>query len=202
VRFLSRAWRPRQAGGQPFAVAYQHVTKENLTRQSEEVRDISELTESNKPHKILMKIFSIRVMDEKNLKSVFRNKKLRMSQPRQVIYQQLSATSKPLSPQEIYRGVLKEDRKIGLTSIYRCLDLFETLGIAFRVVLGPHVKYKLCELEHHHHHIVCKACGHVVELEFCDMPKWSKKVMKSTGYQVTDHQLSFYGVCRACREKA
>jgi Fur family ferric uptake transcriptional regulator len=69
-------------------------------------------------------------------------------------------------------------------------------------VLGPHVKYKLCELEDHHHHIVCKTCGHVVELEFCDMPKWSKTVMESTGYKVTDHQLNFYGVCRKCRAKA
>lgn len=141
-------------------------------------------------------------MGETNLKTIFKDKKLRMSYPRLVIYQQLSATVNPLSPQEIYRSLLREERRIGLTSIYRCLDLFETLGIAFKVVLGPHVKYKLCELEDHHHHIVCKTCGHVVELRFCDMPKWSKKVMESTGYQVTDHQLSFYGVCRACREKA
>jgi len=40
-----------------------------------------------------------------------------------------------------------------------------------------------------------------VELEFCDIPRWSKKVMESTGYEVTEHQLSFYGVCRKCREK-
>jgi Fur family transcriptional regulator, ferric uptake regulator len=140
-------------------------------------------------------------MGERNLKTIFKNKKLRMSLPRQVIYQQLSTLSEPLSPQEIYRGLMKEDRRIGLTSIYRCLDLFETLGIVFRVVLGGQVRYKLCEMEGHHHHIVCKTCGHVVELRFCDMPKWSRKVMESTGYQVTDHQLSFLGFCRSCRER-
>ena len=142
------------------------------------------------------------MMNKRLLKSIFRERKLRMSHPRLVIYQQLSATLSPLSPQEVYHALLKKERRIGLTSIYRCLDLFESLGIAFKVVLGTHVKYKLCELEGHHHHIVCKACGHVVELRFCDMAKWSKKVMESTGYQVTDHQLSFRGVCRACREKA
>jgi Fe2+ or Zn2+ uptake regulation protein len=56
-------------------------------------------------------------MGERNLKTIFENKKLRMSLPRQVIYQQLSAISEPLSPQEIYRGLLKENRKIGLTSL-------------------------------------------------------------------------------------
>jgi Fur family ferric uptake transcriptional regulator len=140
-------------------------------------------------------------MGERHLRTIFKDRKLRMSQPRRVIYQQLCATSKPLSPQEIYHGLLREKRKIGLTSIYRSLDLFETLGIVFRIVLGAQVKYQLCEMEGHHHHIVCKTCGHVVELRFCDMPKWSKKVMQSTGYQVTDHQLSFLGFCRTCRER-
>ena len=140
-------------------------------------------------------------MDEINLKSFFKDKKLRMSHPRLMIYQQLSATVNPLSPQEMYRSLLREERRIGLTSIYRCLDLFETLGIAFRVVLGAQVKYKLCEMEGHHHHIVCKRCGLVAELNFCDMSKWSRKVMKTTGYQLTDHQLSFLGLCRTCRER-
>ena len=141
-------------------------------------------------------------MDETNLKTLFRGKKLRMSHPRLVIYQQLSSTLNPVSPQEIYRYLLKGHRRIGLTSIYRCLDLFESLGIVFKVGHRPQGKYKLCEQEDHHHHIVCKTCGHVEELTFCDMPKWSKRVMESTGYEVTDHQLSFYGICRDCRERA
>ena len=141
-------------------------------------------------------------MDEVQLRDIFRGRKLRMSHSRLLIYDQLSVAANPLSPQEIYRYLLKKDQRIGLTSIYRSLDLFESLGIAFKIALGSQVKYKLCELEDHHHHIVCKTCGHVVELEFCDLPKWSKKVMQSTGYEVTDHQLSFYGICGVCRKKA
>ena len=86
-------------------------------------------------------------MDETNLKTIFRDKKLRMSLPRSLIYEELSKAEGPLNPQEIYRCLLKDERRIGLTSIYRCLHLFETLGIAFKVVLGPQVKYKLCHLE-------------------------------------------------------
>jgi Fur family transcriptional regulator, ferric uptake regulator len=141
-------------------------------------------------------------MDETNLKTILRERRLRMSQARLLVHEQLSATGNPLSPREIYRYLLKKEQRIGLTSIYRSLDLFESLGIAFKIALGSQVKYKLCELEDHHHHIVCKTCGHVVELEFCDLPKWSKKVMQSTGYEVTDHQLSFYGICGVCRKKA
>ena len=132
-------------------------------------------------------------------RNLFKEKKLSLSHPRLLIYQELSDVLSPLSPLEIYQNLLKKKKKIGLTSIYRSLDLFEALGIVFKITNGAAVKYKLCELEDHHHHIVCKACGNVVELNFCDISDWSKKVTESTGYQVTDHQLNFFGFCKKCK---
>jgi Fur family ferric uptake transcriptional regulator len=138
-------------------------------------------------------------MNKGLFKSFFKDKKLRLSHPRLLIYQELSNTNSFLSPQELYQCLLKKQRKIGLTSIYRALDLFESLGMAFKIMNGSSVKYKLCEIKDHHHHIICKACGNVVELSFCDISDWSKKVTESTGYQVIDHQLNFYGFCKACK---
>jgi len=122
-----------------------------------------------------------------------------LSHPRLLIYQELSHAEIPLSPQELYQRLLKRQRKIGLTSIYRSLDLFESLDMVFKIINGSSVKYKLCEIKDHHHHIICKACGDVVELNFCDISDWSKKVTESTGYQVIDHQFNFYGFCKACK---
>jgi Fur family ferric uptake transcriptional regulator len=138
-------------------------------------------------------------MNKGLFKSLIRDKKLRLSYPRLLIYQELSNLKSPSSPQEIYQCLLKKQKKIGLTSIYRALDLFESLGIVFKIINGSGVKYKLCEIEDHHHHIICKACGDVVELNFCDISDWSKKVTESTGYQVIDHQLNFYGFCKSCK---
>ena len=133
-------------------------------------------------------------------RNLFKEKKLSLSHPRLLIYQELSNASTPLSPLEIYQNLLKKKKKIGLTSIYRSLELFESLGFVFKIINGSNVKYKLCELENHHHHIVCKACGNVVELNFCNISDWSKKVSESTGFQVVDHQLNFYGFCKACKQ--
>jgi len=133
------------------------------------------------------------------IKRLFKDKNLRLSHPRLLTYQELFDSRSPLSPQELYRSLLKKQRKVGLTSIYRSLDLFESLGIVFKIINGTSVKYKLCQTEDHHHHIVCKACGDVVELDFCDISDWSKKVTESTGYQVVDHQLNFYGFCKTCK---
>jgi len=132
-------------------------------------------------------------------KSIFKDKELRLSHPRLLVYRELSDSESPLTPQELYQCLLKKQRKIGLTSVYRSLDLFESLGIVFKIINGSSVRYKLCQIEEHHHHIVCKSCGNVVELDFCDISDWSEKVMESTGYQVIDHQLNFYGFCKSCK---
>jgi Fur family ferric uptake transcriptional regulator len=138
-------------------------------------------------------------MNKEIFKTIFEGRGLRMSHPRFFIYQELSTAESPMSPQELYQCLTKKERKIGLTSIYRCLDLFESLGIAFKIINGSSVKYKLCEMKDHHHHIVCKKCGDVAELHFCDISDWSGKVTESTGYEVTDHQLNFYGLCKICK---
>jgi Fur family ferric uptake transcriptional regulator len=141
-------------------------------------------------------------MNKGLIRDIFKEKKLRMSHPRLLIYRELSDAENPVSPQELYHSLLHQRRKIGLTSIYRSLDLFESFGMIFKIINGSSVKYKLCQTGDHHHHIVCKACGDVMELNFCDIADWSEKVMESTGYKVTDHQLSFYGLCPSCREGA
>ncbi len=140
-------------------------------------------------------------MNKELFVKLVKEKKLRLSHPRLLVYKELSKACTPLSPQELFQSLLKGKRKIGLTSIYRSLDLFESLGIVFKTVNGSIVKYKLCELENHHHHIVCRKCGDVVEFEFCDISDWSAKVTESTGYQVTDHQVNFYGLCKACQKE-
>ena len=141
-------------------------------------------------------------MNKELFKNIIQERKLKLSYPRLLIYQELSNAVTPLSAQELFKSLIRRKKRIGLTSIYRSLDLFESLGIVFKMINGSTAKYKLCELEDHHHHIVCKTCGSVAELDFCDISDWSVKVMESTGYQVTDHQLNFYGLCKACQEEA
>jgi len=42
-----------------------------------------------------------------------------------------------LSPQELYHRLLKKGWRVGLTSIYRSLELFESLGVAFKITTAP-----------------------------------------------------------------
>jgi Fur family ferric uptake transcriptional regulator len=138
-------------------------------------------------------------MNKEDFKKFVKLKNLRISIPRLLIYQVLSNAKHPLTAQEIYGLILKDKKKVGLTSIYRTLDLFEAIGIVFKLVTNSTVKYLLCKSSNHHHHLICKACGEVIELELCDLSELIKKIMELTNYNVTDHQLSFFGYCKSCK---
>ena len=69
-------------------------------------------------------------------KKILREKKFRVSHPRFLIINELLEAGFPLSPKEIFESLIEKHRKIGLTSIYRSLDLFESLGIAFKIING------------------------------------------------------------------
>ncbi len=138
-------------------------------------------------------------MNQELFRKAFKEKKLRISHPRLLIYKELSQTQTPLSAQELYQSLTKKQRRIGLTSIYRCLNLLESMGMAFKISDGSNVRYKLCELENHHHHMVCKNCGKILEFDLCEIQSWSEKIIESTGFQITEHHLEFYGFCKECR---
>jgi Fe2+ or Zn2+ uptake regulation protein len=54
----------------------------------------------------------------------------------------------------------------------------------------------------HHEHIQCSDCGRVAEVEGCVLEDAPAAVTKSTGFQVTSHQLLFRGICPDCASAA
>lgn len=140
-------------------------------------------------------------MDVRLFEKTFRERKLRVSHARLKVFEELSTTRKALSPRELYQDLLRKKKRIGLTSVYRALDLLESLGIAFKTVKGAVTRYRLCGSAGHHHHIVCERCGEVAEVDFCDLSNWTKRLGQTTGYEITAHRFEFLGLCPRCRKK-
>lgn len=140
-------------------------------------------------------------MDVLFFKKTFRERRFRVSHARLVVFQELTRTRKALSPRELYQGLLRRKKGVGLTSVYRSLELLVSLGIVFKTMRGTATRYKLCRLADHHHHIVCERCGEVVEFDFCDLPHWTRRLARTTGYRITAHHFDFVGLCRRCQKK-
>jgi len=87
-------------------------------------------------------------------------------------------------------------------SIYRTLELFESLNIVERLPIGWKHKFELSDtFTKHHHHATCIRCGKVVPFEESDVIKLElKRQAETIGFLETNHQLEVRGICDTCRQ--
>ena len=127
---------------------------------------------------------------------------------RELILEILESTDEHLSPEEIYSKVSSEYPEIGLTTVYRTLDMLINLGIVSKLDFGEgKSRYELSENhsnKKHHHHLVCNRCGKIIdysefmkeEIEFLN--KIEKKLSKKYNFKINNHFIKFDGLCVEC----
>ena len=93
-------------------------------------------------------------------------------------------------------------RGIGLTTVYRTIDLFQRLDLVNQIhsEQGEH-RYIIKE-PGHTHPVVCTDCGQVRDIDICLVGQLKEEIEKRLGYVVTSHSLELYGVCPGCREQS
>ncbi|MEX1137970.1 MAG: Fur family transcriptional regulator [Bacteroidota bacterium] len=136
---------------------------------------------------------------------------LRVTKPRKIIADTLGNTIQHLSAEEVYFRVHKAYPNIGLTTVYRTLDLLEGMGIVTRLQIGDgRARYELLENPRkpgHHHHLVCTDCKRIVEYsDFVDeelglLRKVEVELSRKHDFRITGHVIQFQGICSGCRKQ-
>ena len=138
----------------------------------------------------------------------YRNHFTRWTAPREAILDLLQRTSKHMSAKEIYASLYRIYPGIGLTTIYRTLDLLDRKGLINKFTFGDgqsRFELKSEEKKEHHHHIICSKCGKIIdysdfleeELEL--VRKTEKQLSKKYDFKVLGHNIEFYGLCEKCK---
>lgn len=113
----------------------------------------------------------------------------------------LTNIGKHLSAEDVYHLVKTESPDIGLATVYRTLELLSSLDILEKIDFGDgRSRYEFADEAHHHHHLICMACGNVQEFGEDLLDSLEGEVEQRSGFHVTDHQVKFFGYCRACQQ--
>ena len=135
----------------------------------------------------------------------------RITLGREAILKVLTTTDKHLSADDIYMQIHPVYPNIGLTTIYRTLDILANLGIVHKFDFGDgRARYELTEgpkSVHHHHHLICTSCNRVIdyrefiheELEL--LRQTEKGLSKKYNFKITNHLIQFYGLCKECNKQ-
>lgn len=109
-----------------------------------------------------------------------------------------------LTAEDVFKALLNEGADIGLATVYRVLMQFEQAGILSRnhFESGKAV-FELNEGKHHDH-LVCVVCGRVEEFYDAEIERRQQEIARERGYELQDHSLALYVVCRreGCKGKA
>ena len=132
----------------------------------------------------------------------------RWTMPREAILELLSQSSKHMSAKEIYASLYDTYPGMGLTTVYRTLDLLARMGIVTRLTLGDgqsRYEFKSSEKEDHHHHLICTNCGEIIDYsEFLEeelrlVRKTEERLEKKYDFKIMDHNIEFLGLCEKCK---
>ncbi len=130
---------------------------------------------------------------------------------RQAIIDALAFSDDHLSAEDIYARIHTEYPQVGVTSIYRTLDMLVHAGLVFKFDFGDgKSRYELTQGPkgaQHHHHLVCTRCNRVIDYtDFIDeelelLRKTEKGLAQKYHFKIEKHMIQFYGVCQDCLNK-
>jgi Fur family ferric uptake transcriptional regulator len=127
----------------------------------------------------------------------------RYTTSRRLVVDALLRASGPVTPAELHRLLAGA---VPLSSLYRAIAVLEEVGVVTRTHDQSGVGLiELSEwLAGHHHHLVCRSCGEVVDIEIPPategrMSDVIEEIAGSAGYEVTGHRIDIEGTCRSCR---
>lgn len=134
-------------------------------------------------------------MSDKDL----RNAGLKVTLPRIRILEILAnANPHHMSAENVYKTMLESGEDVGMATVYRVLTQFESAGLVRRHNFeGGYAVFELDQGEHHDH-MVCVRCGHVEEFFDQKIEARQETIAKEAGFEITDHNLTIYGICKHC----
>ena len=126
-----------------------------------------------------------------------------MTRAERMTLEALSRRAEFVSAQQIHAQLRSAGQSVGLTSIYRAVQRLRDSGQIdeTRTAAGEAV-YRRCAPAHHHHHLICDACGRAVELTSRATERWMAAVAHEHGFVVSSHQLEILGRCPSCQSAA
>lgn len=117
---------------------------------------------------------------------------LKVTHPRKRILEILETGHKHLTADDIYRRLVESGEEIGLATVYRVLNQFESAGLVAKHNFESGQAYYELDSGQHHDHMVCVETGKVIEFVSEEIEALQRKIAAAHGYEIVDHSLVIY----------
>ena len=136
-------------------------------------------------------------MQLETFKKTLQSKQLFVTRERSLLFEKLSRLQSPITITQLAALLSSEMNE---TTVYRNIELFESLDITTRVYTGWRYKVELSDrFSSHHHHMTCETCGQIISFqESAGFQRELQKLESAYGFRSSSHSLELRGQCKAC----
>ena len=123
----------------------------------------------------------------------------RLTEARRAVVKTVAATDRALTPLQVFDLAREQNPALGLVTVYRTLEKLEELRLIQRVHQPEGCQAFIAASQAHQHLLLCQSCGQVKFFEGDDLDALIVAISEKTGYQIREHWLQLFGLCRNCR---
>ena len=120
---------------------------------------------------------------------------------REIILETLYNSDEHLTPEALHQLIQKKhpDLKTGIATIYRTLSRLEDSEMVTSLSFGAQGKKYELGAKDHHDHMICTECGNITEFVDEAIESRQNKIAEEFGFQMHDHSMQIYGICKNCQ---
>jgi Fur family peroxide stress response transcriptional regulator len=126
-----------------------------------------------------------------------RRRGLAVTVQRRTVFEALSARRDHPTADQVYDAVRGRIPGLSRTTVYRVLEALVEAGFVRKVHHAGGVA-RFDPVTQRHHHLVCEACGRLVDLDDAAVPALRLPEARGSGFRIKDYSVSFLGLCGAC----
>jgi len=132
---------------------------------------------------------------------VLQKKGHRLTPQRMLVIEVLHDADRHISAEEIYKQLHARYPYSNVSTVYRTLELLKRLNLVTETDFGEgRVRYHVDE-KGHHHHIVCHACGKIMDLDESALYSLKDTLLRDYNFEADLRHMAITGKCRECRKK-
>jgi Fur family ferric uptake transcriptional regulator len=122
----------------------------------------------------------------------------KMTPQRMMILTSLRHAKGHLSAADIYERVRQEYPYVDISTVYRTLSVLKDLRLISETHMGTGDAAFEWVATERHHHLICRKCGDVAQLDHHYLERLGTQIAKDVGFQADIDHFAIYGLCAGC----
>ena len=130
-------------------------------------------------------------------------KRLRLTRERRAILEEMLHVRGHFDADQLLAHFRSKGRMVSRATLYRTLARLVEAGLVHKIEMEHgQARYETMFGRHHHDHMICLACGRIIEFESREIERAQDDVCRKKGFTMTGHMHQIRGHCAACAARA